>query len=134
MDPQSLSHLSDQEVLRGLAEAVAKQRAAADALLADAAEFEARGLELPPDVKEHVQELREERADEPGDSSIKLRPVGLGRYELQVEIGLETYEKLLYARVLLGDEVPDGDLGEVIDRAFGAFAEALEHGEDPTRE
>jgi len=133
MDPKSLAHLSDQEVLRGLAEAVAKQRAAADALLADAAEFEARGLELPPDMKEHVQDLREERAAEPSES-IELRPVGLGRYELQVEIGLETYEKLLYARALLGDEVPDGDLGEVIDRAFGAFAEALEHGEDPARE
>lgn len=133
MDPFDVSHLSNRELKRALKQAAAKHHAHRDALLADAAEIESRGLELPPDVMEHIEELREERSDEPIDSSIKLRPVGPGRYELKVDLDLETYEKLLYARLLLGDEVPDGDLGRVIDCAIDAVSQALEGGEDLTR-
>lgn len=131
MDYSDLSHLSDQELLRATKAAVARQRATADAMLADAAVAEARGLEIPEDVKERIEELREERAGEPDGFSARLTPIAEGLFEVQIEMDLETYEKLLYARLLLVDEVPDGDFGRVLERALDALIEALERGEAP---
>ena len=128
MDPFDVSHLSDQELKRALADAADRERAAEDFLL-DTAKIEARGLELPPDVKERVQEIQTERAEDHRDSSFKLNPVEPVRLEVQIEVALDTYERLSYAQFVLGDDV----LARVIKSAFQSLIEELEKAEDAAR-
>lgn len=54
-DPYSLSHLSDADLLRRMAELVAAESAAEAALIAHFAEVDARQLHLPEHLR-HVEE------------------------------------------------------------------------------
>ncbi len=48
------------------------------------------------------------------------------RMELHLQVSPEAYEKLRYARELLGHAVPSGEMGEVFERAIEALIEKLE--------
>src|SRR5207248_10128005 len=48
------------------------------------------------------------------------------RYRLQVTIAKSTREKMDYARGLLSHAVPNGDVAQVLDRAFDALITQLE--------
>ncbi|MFI5372198.1 MAG: hypothetical protein ACHQ52_11635, partial [Candidatus Eisenbacteria bacterium] len=56
----------------------------------------------------------------------KLTPLAPQRFAVQVTIGQETHDKLLYAQSLLGHAVPSGDLAAVLDRALDALIPRLE--------
>ncbi len=51
---------------------------------------------------------------------------GAKRMELRLQVSPDAYEKLRYARELLGHAVPSGELGEVFERAVEALIEKLE--------
>ena len=56
----------------------------------------------------------------------KLAPLGPQRFALQLTIGQSGYDKLLYARALLGHAASSGDLAVVIERALDALIGRLE--------
>ncbi|MFI5371880.1 MAG: hypothetical protein ACHQ52_10000, partial [Candidatus Eisenbacteria bacterium] len=56
----------------------------------------------------------------------RLTPLSPQRFAVQVTIGQETHDKLLYAQSLLGHAVPSGDLAAVLDRALDALIAKLE--------
>ena len=58
--------------------------------------------------------------------SARLTPLSPQRFAVQVTIGQETHDKLLYAQSLLGHAVPTGDLAAVLDRALDALIPRLE--------
>ena len=66
-----------------------------------------------------------ERVDSPASQS-ELTPLPDGRYLLRVDLDVETWENLMYAQALLGDEVPAGDMAAVINRALQAFVDDAE--------
>jgi 5-methylcytosine-specific restriction endonuclease McrA len=56
----------------------------------------------------------------------KIQPLAPQRYAVQCTVGQGTYEKLQYARALLGHTVPAGELDQVLDRALDALIARLE--------
>ncbi|MFI5372446.1 MAG: HNH endonuclease [Candidatus Eisenbacteria bacterium] len=58
--------------------------------------------------------------------SARLTPLSPQRFAVQVTIGQETHDKLLYAQSLLGHALPSGDLAAVLDRALDALIPRLE--------
>ena len=48
----------------------------------------------------------------------EITPLPDGRYLLRLDLDLETWEDLKYVQALLGDEVPAGDVAEVLKRAL----------------
>jgi hypothetical protein len=56
----------------------------------------------------------------------EVRPLAPQRYAIQCTVGQGTYEKLQYAKALLGHSVPAGDLDEVLERALDALIARLE--------
>ena len=54
-----------------------------------------------------------------------VAPLGLRRYRVQFTATTETYDKLRLAQDLLRHQVPDGDLGEIMDRALTLLIDAL---------
>ena len=56
----------------------------------------------------------------------RVAPLAPGRYGLQFTVAQGTYEKLRYARELLGHAVPSGELAQVFDRALDALIARLE--------
>jgi len=54
-----------------------------------------------------------------------VAPLAPERYKIQFTASAETYEKLRLAQDLLRHQVPDGDLGQVIDRALTALLKDL---------
>jgi hypothetical protein len=56
----------------------------------------------------------------------KLAPLAPERFHLEVTFGRKTHDKLLYAKDLLGHELPSGELAQVLDRALDALIDQLE--------
>ncbi len=54
-----------------------------------------------------------------------VAPLAPGRYKVQFTASAETYEKLRLAQALLRHQIPDGDLGQVFDRALTALLAEL---------
>jgi hypothetical protein len=54
-----------------------------------------------------------------------VAPLALERYKVQFTANAEMYEKLRLAQDLLRHQVPDGDVGQVIDRALTALIKDL---------
>jgi hypothetical protein len=156
MNPYSLSHLTDRDLLRGLTAAAAEDRDTKAALLAHLAEVDARRLHLSAGYASlHAYcvgalGLSEDTADEllagatckseaevqaiilplPTGEHVEERVVPLSpqRFQVQLTIGQSTYDKLRYAQSLLSDQIPSGDLAQVIELAFQALAEELSGG------
>jgi hypothetical protein len=55
-----------------------------------------------------------------------VRPTSPHRYRVQYTIGQETQEKLRRLQALLRREIPDGDPGEIFDRALNLLLEKVE--------
>jgi len=55
-----------------------------------------------------------------------VAPLAPGRFGLQCTLAHETYEKLQYLKSLLSHQVPNGELTQVLDRAFDAAIRELE--------
>ena len=147
MNRYSLTHLSDQELLRGLAALAAQDRANNAAMLAHIAEADARQLDHPLAGDELLEAAHRYRSEtEQPDAECSLRPepqtelspgtveapapevtqLAPQLYLLDVTLDRETYDNLLYAQALLGDEIPPGDVAEVIRRALETFIQAHE--------
>ena len=66
----------------------------------------------------------------PGAESIKpadvLVPIAPARYKVQFTAGAELHDKIDRARALLRRQVPDGDLGAIVDRAMTLLLRELE--------
>ncbi|MFI5371623.1 MAG: hypothetical protein ACHQ52_08700 [Candidatus Eisenbacteria bacterium] len=80
-----------------------------------------------PTCSEAVCEIQIQHA--PGHvvkEGARLTPLSPQRFAVQVTIGQETHDKLLYAQSLLGHAVPSGDLAAVLDRALDALIPRLE--------
>jgi len=56
----------------------------------------------------------------------RVTPVAQERFALQLTIGQGTHDKLRYAQALLGHQVPEGEVAQVLDRALDALIEKLE--------
>jgi hypothetical protein len=54
-----------------------------------------------------------------------IAPLAPQRYKVQFTASAETHAKLLQAQELLRAQIPDGDVGEIIDRALTALLEDL---------
>ncbi len=54
-----------------------------------------------------------------------VAPLAPERYKVQFTASAETYEKLRLAQALLRHQIPDGDLGQVFDRALTALVQEL---------
>ncbi len=54
-----------------------------------------------------------------------VAPLAPERYKVQFTASAETYEKLKLAQALLRHQIPDGDLGTIIDRALTALVQDL---------
>lgn len=54
-----------------------------------------------------------------------VEPLGLRRYRVQFTASTETCDKLRLAQDLLRHQIPDGDLGEIMDRALTLLVETL---------
>jgi hypothetical protein len=50
-----------------------------------------------------------------------VAPLAPARYKIQFTASAETYEKLRLAQALLRHQIPDGDLGTIVDRALTAL-------------
>jgi len=61
----------------------------------------------------------------PGRAAM-TRPISANRYEIRFTAGAETYERLRRAQDLLGHAIPNGDLGQVFDRALALLVADLE--------
>ncbi len=59
-------------------------------------------------------------------SRLKVAPIAAQRFALQLTVGQSTYDKLEYARALLGHTIPSGEIAQVIDRALDALIGQLE--------
>ena len=62
----------------------------------------------------------------PPASPSRVAPLAPQRYALQCTVDQGTFEKLKYARELLGHALPNGDLAQVLDRALDALIARLE--------
>lgn len=54
-----------------------------------------------------------------------VEPLAPQQYRVQFTASTETYEKLRLAQDLLRHQIPNGDLGQIMDRALSALLEAL---------
>ncbi len=54
-----------------------------------------------------------------------IAPLAPQRYKVQFTANAETHEKLLRAQELLRSQIPDGDVGEIVDRALTALLNNL---------
>jgi len=54
-----------------------------------------------------------------------VAPLAPQRYKVQFTANAETHEKLLRAQELLRSQIPDGDVGEIVDRALTALLNNL---------
>ncbi len=54
-----------------------------------------------------------------------IAPLAPQRYRVQFTASAETYEKLRLAQALLRHQIPDGELGKIIDRALTALVQEL---------
>jgi hypothetical protein len=54
-----------------------------------------------------------------------VTPLAPQRYKVQFTANAETYEKLRLAQDLLRHQIPDGDLGQIVDRALTALLRDL---------
>jgi hypothetical protein len=54
-----------------------------------------------------------------------VAPLAPQRYTVQFTASAETYEKLRLAQALLRHQIPDGDLGTIVDRALTALVQEL---------
>ncbi len=54
-----------------------------------------------------------------------VAPLAPERYKVQFTASAETYEKLKLAQALLRHQIPDGDLGAIVDRALTALVQHL---------
>jgi hypothetical protein len=77
-----------------------------------------------PDARFGAEPVVPLRALEPARA--RCTPLSAERVALQVTVARGSYEKLQYARALLGHAVPSGDLAEVLDRALDALVARLE--------
>jgi hypothetical protein len=57
----------------------------------------------------------------PGARPAVVAPLAPQRYKVQFTASAETYEKLTLAQALLRHQIPDGDLGTIVDRALAAL-------------
>jgi hypothetical protein len=138
MRAHSLSHLSDADLIRGLASLAAQDRANKATLLAHLAEADARRLTQRPadeqlapgqveaDGPDPTESPACQLAPGPVDTSSELVPGAPEPFLLRLTIGRSTLDRLRYAQALLGDEVPSGDLSRVVERAFEALIRRLE--------
>ena len=76
------------------------------------------------EVARQVATLRDSGDRELRPAAIRLSSAD--RFEILVEIRDVTYEKLQRAKDLLSHSVPDGNIGEIIDRALAALIRELE--------
>ena len=86
--------------------------------------FDAASGKSRREVARQVAGLRDSGERESRPSMI--RPSAADRFELTFEIRDVTYEKLLRAKDLLSHTIPDGDIGEIIDRALTSLIRELE--------
>ena len=124
----SLSHVSDRELLRGLAAAATKERATKARLLADLAELHARRQAVAKQTKSEVEQPGPADQLAPGRVEVSAPPpevteVSPGRHLLQFMAGRSTQENLQYIQELLGPEFPSGDLAHMLDLALEALIE-----------
>jgi hypothetical protein len=106
--PDQSCRLSDDDLLRRLAELAGEERRTTAELLAHRAELERRKLDWPPTAEEASQ----------------LRPVTAlapGECQIEVAITAETWAHLCRLRGLLRYEVPDGDVATIIDLALSVL-------------
>lgn len=61
----------------------------------------------------------------PPARSAVVEPLGSRRYRVQFTASTETCDKLRLAQDLLRHQIPDGDLGEIVDRALTVLIETL---------
>jgi hypothetical protein len=127
-----IPHLTRENERELLSQARHKSKRAIEQMLAD--------REPKPDVPARVRRLPERapsmappaplaerpptRATVPGDSSrppVHPNPLGLGRFAVAFTASSATREKLEEARSLLRHQIPDGDLGQIFDRALEAL-------------
>src|SRR2546422_800785 len=144
MPSYSLSHLSDRDLLRGLASLVADDRTTTAMLLAHIAEVDARRLYVPAGFPSMflycVHELHlSEPSSSPGpvdqhapgrveSERPKVTTLARQRFALQVTLEQTTHDKLRYLQALLSHQVPSGELARVLDRTFDAAIRELERG------
>ena len=91
------------------------------------ASFEAMELDAGPDPT--PDDLRQPAAvpslSTPLAHPAVVEPLGLRRYRVQFTASTETCDKLRLAQDLLRHQIPDGDLGEIMDRALTLLVETL---------
>ena len=66
------------------------------------------------------------RASPPRPTRAVAQPIAPERYKLQVTISSEAHTRLREVQDLLRHQVPDGDLGVIVERAISALAEQLQ--------
>ena len=86
--------------------------------------FEAARGKSRRDVARQVAALRD--SDEHESRPATIRPSAADRFEITVEIRDVTYDKLQRAKDLLSHTIPDGNVGEIIDRALTLLIRDLE--------
>ena len=139
MNRYSLSHLSDHELLEGLRELVSQDNATTAAIVAHLAEADARNLKPSmPGIETPISSAEPVPAPAGGpdpNTPIEVGPPGAGeqitplpdgRYQLDLVVDQAFLDDLDYLRDLLGDELPSGDTGELVERALDALVEELE--------
>ena len=91
------------------------------------ASFEAMELDAGPDPT--PDDLRQPAAvpslSTPLAHPAVVEPLGLRRYRVQFTASTETYDKLRLAQDLLSHQIPDGDLGEIMDRALTLLIDTM---------
>lgn len=103
MSTYSLSHLSDSELLRGLATHIEQERQATAELSAHIAEVEARGLNP---------------LNAPSPEPATSQPSHPNRFAIAFTISRSTYDKLRHAQALLGDEFDPAGIDGVLEMAL----------------
>jgi hypothetical protein len=125
-------HLTDESADELVAEASGKSKAEIEILLARRAlraEVPARLVrvaEQPVLVPHRGPAGGQVVLEPPPNVAKKLAPRSPERFALQLTIGEATRSKLLRVQALLLDEVPSGDLAEVLDRGLDALLDKLE--------
>ncbi len=149
MNRYSLTHLSDQDLLRRLVALAAQDRANTADLLAHIAEADARQLDHQVDdelLDDAANRYRSETEQPNAEGSPRREPqtelspgtveapaprpeltqIAPQSYRLDITLDRKTHDKLLHAQALLGEEIPPGDVGELLHRALEAFIQARE--------
>lgn len=133
MSRYSLKHLSDQSLLRELKSLVSQERATKALLVAHLGEVDARQLVAPTEPASNgtlpssgTLESGLAEPQLPAPAPQQIVPLAPGRFLVRCTVDRATYERIEYARELLGHSVPNGELAQLVALALKALIAELE--------